>query len=84
MADKSVLPPLEEPGRFDRGRTRIGAIEGFGVEEASTWAVDSGWQEILVINIDNPEVEPRPALYTSSVIGLYERDGIVIEACVGG
>lgn len=84
LADKSVLPALEEPGRFDRGRTRIGAIEGFGVDDASAWAFESGWREVLVIDIDNPDVERRPAAYIASVLGLYERDGIVIEAWVGG
>lgn len=83
-ADKSVLPPLEDPTRFDRGRTRIRAIEGFDVTAAESWAVESGWIEVLVIDIDNPDVEPRPAGYNQLVLGLYDRDGVVVEAWVGG
>ena len=83
-ADTSALPPLEDPARFDRGRTRIGAIEGFDVSVAEGWAVDSGWLEILVIDIDNPEADARPAVYWPFVLGLYERDDVVVEAWVGG
>lgn len=83
-ADKSVLPTLEDPGRFDRGRARIRAIEGFETDDAKAWAVDSGWLEILVIDIDIPDVEGRPADYWPFVLGLYERDGVVVEAWVGG
>jgi hypothetical protein len=47
---------------------RIGTIEGYGVDDARTWAVDSGW-EVFVIDIDNPQVEPRPARTTRSSSG---------------
>lgn len=84
VADKSALPPLEDPARFDRGRTRIGAIEGLEVTVAEEWALASGWREVLVVDIDNPEVEDRPADYWPFTLGLHHRDGIVVEAWVGG
>lgn len=84
VADKSAPPPLVDPSRFDRGRTRIRAIEGFEVIVAEEWAIASGWREVLVIDIDNPDVEDRPADYWPFTLGLYQRNGIVVEAWVGG
>lgn len=81
--DKSVLPPLDDPGRYG-SRARIRAIEGYEVDEAQAWASESGWTEVQVIDADNPVVEPRPAIYDGARIGLCERDGLVIQAWTGG
>lgn len=67
-----------------RRKTRVGAIEGFEVTVAEEWAIASGWREALVIDIDNPDVEDRSAAYWPFTLGLYQRNGIVVEAWVGG
>jgi hypothetical protein len=83
-SDLSVLPPPEDADRFNRGRARISSIEGYPVADAESWALDSGWHQVRLVDLDHPSSEMRDLAYDLWVIGLYTRAGVVVEAWTGG
>lgn len=78
------LPPLGDPELYRLSRARVTSIEGFTVEEAQDWAQLSGWGEVDIVDLDDKNPPDRPTDYDPHRIGLYVRDGVVIEAWTGG
>ena len=73
---------IQGPNAFN-SPTRINGFAGLSIEEAKSRAVEEGWEFIEVRDIDfvTPEL---PADYLESLLGLYEEDGVVVEAWSGG
>lgn len=80
----TTVEPLnvEGPERF-RSPTRLPALEGLPVQEAEAAAKAGGWTQVVVVEMD-AERPDRVLDYVSDLVGLYVRDGVVIEAWTGG
>ena len=80
---------IQGPNGFN-SPTRINGFEGLSIEEAQSRAVEAGWEFIEVRSLDFDETDSdsesagRPADYLETMLGLYEEDGVVIEAWSGG
>ncbi|MDH3303330.1 MAG: hypothetical protein OES24_22735, partial [Acidimicrobiia bacterium] len=80
----TTVEPLnvEGPARF-RSPTRLPALEGLPVQEAEAAAKAGGWSQVVTVEMD-AERPDRVLDYVSDLVGLYVRDGIVVEAWTGG
>ena len=90
LEDQLLPRPLVLPPNGFNSPTRINGFEGLSIEEAQSRAVEAGWEFIEVRSLDfdetasDSESAGRLADYLETMLGLYEEDGVVIEAWSGG
>ncbi len=83
--DSRALPGLSRPTDFNRGRGRVGVLEGLTVEDSEAEAAVLGFVTIESWRCDLRDGPgERPLVFSNETIGLYHDDGIVRRAWVGG